>query len=467
MTAWPVKRVSLRQEGVFWKALVCFKIETNEELLRQGRGYSTGLEVVSCGNPGTPRNALIQFHDGLVFARSITYACREGYYSNGLLTRHCTVNGTWTGDMPECTVINCGDPGVPANGVRLGNDFTYGSTVSFQCSPGFTMDADRASKLICTKDRTWNGTKPVCRAIVCGTPPSIPNGQVVGTDFQWGSSISYTCNQGYQLSLPTVLTCQGSGNWSGERPQCFPVFCGDPGIPAQGRREDQGFTYLSSVFFSCFPPLVLVGSTRRYCQYDGTWSGSQPSCIDPSHTSCVDPGTPLFGFQNNTQGYQIGSTVFYSCRKGYLLLGSISRSCLPNLTWSGMPPECIAHHCSQPELPAQADARAIELPSLGYTLIYTCQPGFYLAGGSEHRTCRPDGSWTGKPPLCAVLLMLMNCCLHLFPLKRLALSGSSIHHTTIGILDFKALISPVQGADLVRSKCGFGTHRLRYTSCDT
>lgn len=44
MTAWPVKRVSLRQEGVFWKALVCFKIETNEELLRQGRGYSTGLE---------------------------------------------------------------------------------------------------------------------------------------------------------------------------------------------------------------------------------------------------------------------------------------------------------------------------------------------------------------------------------------------------------------------------------------
>lgn len=60
-----------------------------------------------------------------------------------------------------------------------------------------------------------------------------------------------------------------------------------------------------------------------------------------------------------------------------------------------------AHHCSQPELPAQSDVRAIELPSLGYTLIYTCQPGFYLAGGSEHRTCRSDGSWTGKPPLCA------------------------------------------------------------------
>uniref|UniRef100_A0A8C9TSU0 CUB and Sushi multiple domains 2 n=1 Tax=Scleropages formosus TaxID=113540 RepID=A0A8C9TSU0_SCLFO len=322
-------------------------------------GTWTGIQpechVVSCGNPGTPRNAQVVFHDGLVFSRSITYACREGYYSTGLLTRHCTVNGTWTGTMPECTVINCGDPGVPANGIRLGSDFTYNHTVSFQCSPGFTMDADRASSLICTKDRTWNGTKPICKAIVCGPPPVIPNGHVVGADFQWGSSISYACIEGYQLSLPATLTCQGTGNWSGERPQCFPlppssfvfaslsVFCGDPGVPAQGRREDRGFTYLSSVHFSCLPPLVLVGSARRYCQADGTWSGTQPSCI--------------------------------------------------------------AHHCSQPELPPQADVSAIELPSLGYTLIYSCQRGFYLAGGSEHRTCRADGSWTGKPPLCARILV--------------------------------------------------------------
>lgn len=60
-------------------------------------------------------------------------------------------------------VINCGDPGVPANGVRMGSDFTYNHTVNFQCSPGFTMDATRASSLICTKDRTWNGTKPLCK----------------------------------------------------------------------------------------------------------------------------------------------------------------------------------------------------------------------------------------------------------------------------------------------------------------
>lgn len=60
-------------------------------------------------------------------------------------------------------VINCGDPGVPANGVRLGSDFTYNKTVVFQCTPGYMMESDRASSLTCTKDRTWNGTKPACK----------------------------------------------------------------------------------------------------------------------------------------------------------------------------------------------------------------------------------------------------------------------------------------------------------------
>lgn len=30
-----------------------------------------------------------------------------------------------------------------------------------------------------------------------------------------------------------------------------------------------------------------------------------PDSSDPSHTTCADPGVPLFGNQNNTQGYQV------------------------------------------------------------------------------------------------------------------------------------------------------------------
>jgi hypothetical protein len=56
---------------------------------------------------------------------------------------------------------------------------------------------------------------------MCKPPQLIPNGKVVGSDFLWGSSVTYTCLEGYQLSLPAVLTCEGNGSWTGELPQCF------------------------------------------------------------------------------------------------------------------------------------------------------------------------------------------------------------------------------------------------------
>lgn len=168
---------------------------------------------------------------------------------------------------------------------------------------------------------------------MCKPPHLIPNGKVVGTDFMWGSRVTYACLEGYQLSLPAVLTCEGNGSWTGELPQCFPVFCGDPGVPPRGRREDRGFSYRSSVSFSCQPPLVLVGSPRRFCQSDGTWSGTQPSCIDPTLTVCADPGMPQFGIQNNSQGYQVrrSAKIDPSCLLSLSVPVSLGGSW--NLTW--------------------------------------------------------------------------------------------------------------------------------------
>lgn len=56
-------------------------------------------------------------------------------------------------------------------------------------------------------------------------------------------------------------------------------FCGDPGMPAKGQREGRSFIFKSEVVFSCGAPYVLVGSATRMCREDGTWSGSQPRCI--------------------------------------------------------------------------------------------------------------------------------------------------------------------------------------------
>lgn len=64
-------------------------------------------------------------------------------------------------------------------------------------------------------------------------------------------------------------------------------FCGDPGMPAKGRREGRSFIFKSEVTFSCNAPYVLVGSTTRMCQEDGNWSGSQPRCIGTAYKSVL------------------------------------------------------------------------------------------------------------------------------------------------------------------------------------
>uniref|UniRef100_A0A3Q3J783 CUB and Sushi multiple domains 3a n=1 Tax=Monopterus albus TaxID=43700 RepID=A0A3Q3J783_MONAL len=331
-------------------------------------GTQPFCKAVQCGNPGTPSNGRVFRLDGTTFSHSVIYSCMDGYLLTGTTTRQCQANGTWSGVQPNCTMINCGDPGVPANGLRYGEDFTIGQNVSFQCQPGYRMEEDGSPVRTCTQNGTWSGNMPICTAVTCPTPPAISNGVLQGSDFEWGSSVSYSCSPGYELSFPAVLTCVANGTWSGMLPQCLPTgskiyiqtkmawcvimcvsaakFCGDPGIPVGGFREGRSFIYQSEVSFSCAPPLILVGTATRLCESDGTWSGTQP--------------------------------------------------------------RCIAHACKQPESPLHVDVVGMDLPGFGYTLMYSCQHGYFLAGGSEHRVCKSDGTWTGKMPICRVWGFIMK-----------------------------------------------------------
>uniref|UniRef100_A0A671PZU1 CUB and sushi domain-containing protein 1-like n=1 Tax=Sinocyclocheilus anshuiensis TaxID=1608454 RepID=A0A671PZU1_9TELE len=357
---------------------------------------------ISCSDPGTPPFAVMS---GQKFTTRavVHYSCSQGRTLVGNATRQCLDDGRWSGSPPYCSGDNpgfCGDPGIPPHGSRLGEEFRHKSLLRFTCEAGYVLIG--SSERTCLQNGSWSRIQPVCEVIMCGQPPAIRNGQVEGSDLQWGSSVTYSCFEGYQLSSPGIATCEGNGSWRGEIPQCLPVLCGDPGSPAEGFIEGRQFTYKSEVSFYCRPPFLQVGSSRRVCEADGSWSGIQPSCIDPSSNACKDPGTPSYGIPVQAQGFEVGSKIFFRCRKNYHILGSTTRTCLENLTWSGMQPECVAHACRQPETPSHLDVKAIDLPTLGYTLMYTCQNGFYLSGGSEHRTCKADGRWSGKPPVCKV-----------------------------------------------------------------
>lgn len=86
-------------------------------------------------------------------------------------------------------------------------------------------------------------------------------------------------------------------------------FCGDPGTPEGGFREGRSFIYQSEVSFSCTPPLILVGTATRLCESDGTWSGTQPRCIGefPFRIAC-----PSQQAEGNRKAIKLMETIVHA-----------------------------------------------------------------------------------------------------------------------------------------------------------
>ena len=58
------------------------------------------------------------------------------------------------------SVVNCGDPGTPDNGVRYGDVFTFLSTVLLECDPQYKLVGDLTRT--CQADGSWTGSQPIC-----------------------------------------------------------------------------------------------------------------------------------------------------------------------------------------------------------------------------------------------------------------------------------------------------------------
>jgi hypothetical protein len=55
--------------------------------------------------------------------------------------------------------------------------------------------------------------------------------------------------------------------------------CGDPGIPAYGKRTGSSFLHGDTLTFECQAAFELVGERVITCQKNNQWSGNKPSCV--------------------------------------------------------------------------------------------------------------------------------------------------------------------------------------------
>lgn len=109
--------------------------------------------------------------------------------------------------------------------------------------------------------------------------PGVPtNGLKQLSSTTFGSTVRYSCRQGYRLEGQVQRSCQASGRWSGTLAQCVPSECGDLGPPQDGRVDFSSMAIGSIASYTCSEGYTLVGTATRICQPSGEWSGSVPEC---------------------------------------------------------------------------------------------------------------------------------------------------------------------------------------------
>ncbi|XP_037538649.1 inactive serine protease PAMR1 [Nematolebias whitei] len=118
------------------------------------------------------------------------------------------------------------------------------------------------------------------------------------------------------------------------------VGCRRPPVPTHGSTEGLFHHSGARIKYRCDPGFELQGFRTAICLSDGTWSAPAPECV-PVERVCTLPSKPRNGNHFLVYGpNDVLIALQYLCHQPYELVGSSQRTCLPNNTWSGAPPVC-------------------------------------------------------------------------------------------------------------------------------
>nr|CAD7258063.1 unnamed protein product [Timema shepardi] len=441
---------------------------------REGRwsADTPACVLITCDEPEVPPNSEVVGYDFNVHS-SIEYRCEVGHLLRGEAIRECTMQGEWSGEPPACEYIDCGKvPSMPYGSVTYVNETTYiGSQILYSCVRNYRLTG--VSYRECQENKQWSGESSRCEEIRCPEPTLTDhsilsvtgNDRVYGrtlirtadsaasvTTYKIGALAKYRCERGYKIVGEPLSTCEDTGRWSGEMPQCaceynchtpdtyidtpvnyqqqgdafftpknsftknvndahlrthdlavddptnynVHVDCGMPEPLAHGH-----FTLASNatyygvvVLYDCDPNFELDGHGRRLCMENGTWSSDTPVCKEITCGNLQTEGT----MSVQVMTHSVGGVAHYSCPKGQYMVGNSTRVCTKKGTWTGHAPECKFVDCQHPG-PIENGRVIVMNQTTTYNgaAEYHCVP-HYERIGPYLRKCMDDGTWSGEEP---------------------------------------------------------------------
>nr|XP_056705184.1 sushi, von Willebrand factor type A, EGF and pentraxin domain-containing protein 1 [Euleptes europaea] len=368
------------------------------ECIRGGQWNPSPLAIqcipVRCGEPPGIKNGYAS-GTNYSFGAIVAYSCNKGYYIKGQKKRTCEATGTWSGTIPTCHPVSCGEPPKVTNGfVEDTTRRVFGNEVRYQCNAGYQLIG--SPTYICQANRHWHSeTPPSCVLLSCAKPPPLQHGFSQGEGFEVGAKIDFFCDEGYELKGDASWVCQKSGTWNKtQNPKCVQTRCSEPPLVANQLVLKEMVDQVGVVEFSCKEGYVLCGASVLKCLPSQQWNDSFPIC---KMVLCPRPPYIPFG-DPVVSSLHFGSMVSYTCMDGFLLKGVSTISCQADGSWTSPLPECIPVECPQPE---EIQNGIVDVQGLTYlsTALYNCKPGFELVGNMTI-LCGEDGHWLGGKPTC-------------------------------------------------------------------
>ncbi|KAF7988440.1 hypothetical protein HCN44_001013 [Aphidius gifuensis] len=301
----------------------------------------------------------------------------------------------------QSTPSICGSPDKLENTTIVGNKRTLGSTIDYTCPDGYMLVGLKSR--VCEENGFWSGKPPTCKYVDCGYLKEFDNGIISLTDKRttYGAVAEYSCKNNYTLIGDAQRRCGDGGIWSGHQPQCLFDWCPDPPEIIGGVISIDGKRAGSTATYTCQSGFILFGDNILTCEIGGDWSGKAPQC------KFIDCGSPAQIENGNVElingSTTIGSIIKYTCRDDYWLVGESKHECTREGKWSSPTPSCELITCEEPEVPAGSYVVGYDL-DIHSSIEYHCDVGYLLHGEAKH-TCEKSGDWSGEVPTCEYI----NC----------------------------------------------------------